>query len=226
MAKIGSQLQTWFPVDRMRSVVNDGSTLWILPKKLGRWTPEVDVKLEEAVTKYGNDWVAVAKIVAGRANVQCRERWNNTVDPANHWKNLGKWTPAEDAKLVNAVKKHSKDGWVAVAAMVTSRTYIQCRQRWVGNLDPAKRKKPGKWSTQEGTKLKEAVKKHGKDWVAVADLVPGRSNAQWRERWIDTMDPANRGKKLGRWKRKAGGSGNETWQRLDGSCQNSCWSKQ
>jgi hypothetical protein len=47
----------------------------------------------------------------------------------------------------------------------------------------------GKWAAEEDTKLAEAVKKHGKHWVAVAALVPGRTNIQYRERWLKNQDP-------------------------------------
>jgi hypothetical protein len=34
-----------------------------------------------------------------------------------------------------------------------------------------------------------AVKKHGKDWVAVAAMVPGRTDKECRSRWTKTLDP-------------------------------------
>jgi antitoxin (DNA-binding transcriptional repressor) of toxin-antitoxin stability system len=56
------------------------------------------------------------------------------LDPANE-KNSGKWTPEEDAKLIEAVKKHGTY-WVKVAALVPGRTNKTCRNRWVKSLDP------------------------------------------------------------------------------------------
>jgi hypothetical protein len=47
------------------------------------------------------------------------------------------WKGEEDTKLTEAVKKHGKDCWVTVAAMVPGRTNIQCRNRCVDSLDPA-----------------------------------------------------------------------------------------
>jgi hypothetical protein len=170
---------------------------------LHRWKPAEDAKLMEAVKKHGNNWVAVAKLVPGRTNEQCRKRWVRTLDPANNGTNLtngkkGKWTPAEDAKLTEAVKKHDND-WVAVAAMVPGRTNKQCRQRWALSLDPADHvKKPGKWSPEEDAKLRKAVKTNGNDWVAVANLVPGRTNVQCCTHFR-TLDPAHHGKKPGKW---------------------------
>jgi myb proto-oncogene protein len=104
----------------------------------GQWTPAEDEKLTDSVKKHGKDWVAVAAMVPGRTNSQCRERWIKSLDPANE--NKGKprisWKPEEDARLTEVVKKHGKDCWVVVAALLPSRTNNQCRQRWVKNLDP------------------------------------------------------------------------------------------
>jgi hypothetical protein len=97
------------------------------------WTPEEDAKLTKAVKKHGNKWVTVAAMVSGRTSNHCRDRWVDTVDPANG--NKGKWKPEEDAELTVAVHKHGKN-WVTVAALVTGRTEKQCRSRWVQNLDP------------------------------------------------------------------------------------------
>jgi hypothetical protein len=55
----------------------------------GRWTLEEDAKLTSGVTKtckkkHGQeqriDWVAVAALVLGRTNTQCRCRWRDGLD--------------------------------------------------------------------------------------------------------------------------------------------------
>jgi hypothetical protein len=53
------------------------------------------------------------------------------------------------------------------------------------------------WKSEEDAKLVEAVKKHGHCWVAVATMVPGRTNHQCLQRWKHNLDPANG--KRGRW---------------------------
>jgi hypothetical protein len=80
--------------------------------------------------KYGKEWVKVATLDQGRSNDQCRQRWTNTLDPPIG-KSAGKWTPEEDAKLTEAMKKHGSR-WVKVAALVHGRTSI----RWAKSLDP------------------------------------------------------------------------------------------
>jgi myb proto-oncogene protein len=46
------------------------------------------------------------------------------------------------------------------------------------------------WKPEEDAKLTEAVLKFGEDWVAVALFVPGRTNKQFRKRWVDYVDPS------------------------------------
>jgi S-ribosylhomocysteine lyase LuxS involved in autoinducer biosynthesis len=150
----------------------------------GKWTPEEDTKLAESVEKHGKKWTPIAAMVPGRTSRQCRQRWTLTLDPANVKK--GQWTPEEDAKLTVAVKKHGKN-WAAAAAMVPGRTNQQCRTRWVQTLDPANEK--GKWTPEQDAKLTAAVKRLGKKWVAIAAMVPGRTNQHCRKRWVQTLDP-------------------------------------
>jgi myb proto-oncogene protein len=155
-------------------------------KNTGKWKPEEDAKLIEAVQKHDKDWVSVAAMVPDRTNRQCRQRWTQALDPAIG-KKAGQSKPEEDAKLTEAVQKHGKK-WVAVAKLVPGRTNIQCRQRWIFTLDPTNGNK-GRWTPEEDAKLTEAIQKHGKKWVAVAKLVPGRTNQHCRKRWARHLDP-------------------------------------
>jgi hypothetical protein len=167
------------------------STLDVSNGKKGEWTPAEDAKLTKAVKKHGNNWVTIAKLVPGRTNMQCRQRWVGPLDLFDGKK--GKWTPAEDAKLMEAMKKHDKE-WAKVAVIVPGRTRDQCRHRWVRTLDPANNGtnlpngKKGEWTPAEDAQLAEAVKKHGNNWATVATLVPGRMNQQCRRR-AKHLDP-------------------------------------
>jgi hypothetical protein len=100
-----------------------------------------------------------------------------------------KWTTEEGAKLIDAVTKCGKD-WVAVAALVSGRTNIQCHNRWANHVNPTingKNRMRGPWTSEEDAKLIDAVAECeidlGKDWVAVAAVVPGRTNNQCCKRW-------------------------------------------
>jgi myb proto-oncogene protein len=102
-----------------------------------------------------------------------------------------KWTQGEDATLIEAVKELGMD-WVAVAALVPSRTNHQCRQRWLKGLYHDSPHRIDKWTPAEDAELTDTVKELGlNNWAAVAARVPGRINEQCRRRWVDCLDSPN-----------------------------------
>jgi hypothetical protein len=164
--------------------------------RTGKWTGDEDSKLKDAVqTHGGKDWAAIAALVPGRTRGQCCHRWHNVLDRSTDpaMARAGKWTEDEDSKLNDAVQMHGSKNWVTVAALVPGRTNIQCGDRWHHALDrstdPAMAR-AGKWTAVEDRKVKGAVQTHGgKDWAAIAALVPGRTKQQCRDRWKKHMDP-------------------------------------
>jgi hypothetical protein len=162
------------------------------PAPVRSWTSEQDAKLIDGVKEHGKKWVAVAAMVPGRTNRQCRSRWAECLDPGI---NTGKWTPEEDAMLADAVKKHGHGygNWAAVAALVPGRTNMQCSKRWRLHLDATatiyQTTTNTRWTMEEVAKLTDAVKVHGKNWAAVAVLVPGRTNTQCGDKWRIYLDP-------------------------------------
>jgi hypothetical protein len=164
----------------------------------GRWTPDEDAKLKDAVQMHGGkNWEAIARLVPGRTIFQCGQRWHSALDPSVEWTpgRAHKWTTDEDAKLKGAVRMHGvRKEWYAIAALVPGRTKLQCKNRWREVLDPSVEWTPGrahKWTTDEDAKLKGAVRMHGvrKEWYAIAALVPGRTKLQCRNRWRQYLDP-------------------------------------
>jgi hypothetical protein len=153
----------------------------------GKWTPKEDALLTAAVQKHGRKWVPIAALVPGRTNPQCRSRWLRHLDPTNGKK--GRWTPKEDAKLIEAVGKLGKN-FRAVATLIPGRTNERCRDRWDTYYDTKSRHGAvkGPWSQEEDAKLIEAVRKLGKYWVPVAELVYTRTNTQCRQRWLGYLE--------------------------------------
>eukprot|EP00249_Psilotum_nudum_P024573 c29226_g1_i2 orf=382-2736(-) len=97
-------------------------------QKSGRWDIEEDKRLRWAVSIYGpRMWRLIAGHVIGRTEVQCRERWCNVLDPSLK---LEEWTDQEDRRLEEAVAKHGKHHWCAVANDLKPRTDNQCWRRW------------------------------------------------------------------------------------------------
>jgi hypothetical protein len=157
----------------------------------GTWTEDEKSKLKDAVQRYGdNDWDAIAALVPGRTKRQCHDRWHEYLNPSidQMTGHTGKWAEDEDIKLKDAVQKHGENNWDEIATMVPGPTKKQCYSRWNNNVVDAHIEqtniRSGAWTGDEDGKLQEAVQWHGgKDWVAIAALVPGRTRIQCTTRW-------------------------------------------
>jgi hypothetical protein len=156
--------------------------------RAGKWTADEDKMLKDAVLAHdGKNWEAIAALGLGRTKVQCWNRWHNALDSNIGWTCAGKWTADEDKMLEDAVRAHDGKNWGAIAGLVPGRTNRQCRDRWHNALDPSIGRttgRAGNWTAEEDKKLKDAVLAHdGKNWGAIAELVPGRTKVQCRNRW-------------------------------------------
>jgi hypothetical protein len=163
----------------------------------GAWEEEEDIVLKNAVRKHdGKDWAAISALVPGRTSKQCQNRCRNTLNLCIKQANrrTGKWKEDEDTELKNAVRKHGGKDWAAIAALVSGRTRIQCHNRWRNTLDPSivqAKGRTGKWKEDEDIVLRDAVQVHGgKNWIAIAALVPGRTIKQCSNRWHEVLDPS------------------------------------
>jgi hypothetical protein len=167
VAIIGLQLPRWFLVERKNSVKTDGimpldPSIDQMTRSTGKWEKEEDIKLKAAVqTHGGKNWVAIAALVPDRTRLQCKNRWRAlkpSIDRVTGPK--GKWKEDEDIKLKNAVKQLGSNNWVAIAALITGRTNVQCHHRWRSALDPGidqMTRSTGKWEEEENIKMKAAV---------------------------------------------------------------------
>jgi hypothetical protein len=169
--------------------------------RTGEWTTDEDKILKDAVQTYGGEnWETMATLVTGRTKRQCSNRWHTILETniVPTTARAGKWTAGEDSKLRNAVQRHGGKNWETIAALVPGRTHAQCSSRWYTildtNIDPTTAR-AGRWTADEDKKLRDSVKTHGgKDWAAIAALVPGRTKIQCRSRWHHCLDPSiNRG---------------------------------
>ncbi|KAI6652765.1 DNA polymerase theta-like [Oopsacas minuta] len=99
------------------------------------WSGDDDEKLREAVAKCGvGNWQEVANYMGNsHTGAQCLNRWDKTIKPTFR---KGKWTEEEDDLLKRGVDMYGIGNWKKIASIVTSRTDVQCRERWVNILDP------------------------------------------------------------------------------------------
>eukprot|EP00798_Chlamydomonas_sp_ICE-L_P019459 gene19459-26121_t len=110
--------------DRFK-LLNTGS------RDIGKWMHEEGVRLQQSVRRLGKKWKNVAAQVGTRTSSQCRERYNNCLDPDL---NLGAFTE-EEATLLRArydelKKAHGRVSWGRVADVLRGRTDSMCKRAW------------------------------------------------------------------------------------------------
>ena len=93
-----------------------------------KFTPAEDQLLIDAVNQFGcDDWHLICSKVPGRNPRQCRERWNNYVNPRII---SSPWTSEEDEKLL---KKYEEFGskWHTIASFFPTRSTNNIKNRFV-----------------------------------------------------------------------------------------------
>jgi hypothetical protein len=107
------------------------------PLRAGKWSADEDETLIDAVQRHGgNNWIAIAALVPGRAAKSCMRRWHDALvlsvasDDRTPGRS-GKLTSDEDDQLKDAVQRRGdNNNWIEVAALVPGRTKRQCTRRW------------------------------------------------------------------------------------------------
>ncbi|OHS94208.1 Myb-like DNA-binding domain containing protein [Tritrichomonas foetus] len=92
-----------------------------------KFTPHEDQLLLQAVSQFGSsDWHVVAAKVPGRNARQCRERWNNYVNPAIV---ASPWTKEED-QLLLAKYEELGPRWHTIASFFSTRSTNNIKNRF------------------------------------------------------------------------------------------------
>lgn len=96
-------------------------------KPHAKFTPEDDDLLRSLVGKAKNiDWCEIARMMPGRNQRQCRERWTNYLCPTI---NNSEWTPEEDEILKEKVAQLGNK-WVKISKFFNHRTDQMCKNRY------------------------------------------------------------------------------------------------
>lgn len=135
-----------------------------------------------------NNWIETTALLGtNRTPFQCLARYQRSLNACIMKR---EWTKEEDAQLSKAVEAYGEGNWQWIASSLEGRTGTQCSNRWKKTLHPS-RQRVGRWTSDEDKRLNVAVMLFGpKTWKKIAQFVPGRTQVQCRERWVNSLDPS------------------------------------
>ncbi|KAM9207492.1 snRNA-activating protein complex subunit 4 [Dugong dugon] len=160
------------------------------------WSEDEVERLKAISAQHGHlEWQKIAEeLGTQRSAFQCLQKFQQ------HNKDLKRreWTEEEDCMLTQLVQEMRVGSHIPYRRIVyymEGRDSMQLIYRWTKSLDPSLRK--GCWAPEEDAKLLQAVAKHGaQDWFKIREEVPGRSDAQCRDRYLRRLHLSL---KKGRW---------------------------
>ncbi|NWS10211.1 SNPC4 protein, partial [Pachyramphus minor] len=151
------------------------------------WTEEEIERLKRIAAKHNYlDWQTIAQeLGTNRTPFQCLQKYQIY----NKDLKRKEWTKAEDQMLLELVQEMrvgSHIPYKKIAYYMEGRDSAQLIYRWTKSVDPSLKKGP--WTPEEDAMLLAAVKKYGeKDWYKIRTEVPGRSDAQCRDRYLKAL---------------------------------------
>uniref|UniRef100_A0A915PMD7 Uncharacterized protein n=1 Tax=Setaria digitata TaxID=48799 RepID=A0A915PMD7_9BILA len=151
------------------------------------WSSHEIQRLKECAGRWNNWNVIAERLGTNRTAFQCFVKFRSELDIDNVGRS---WTKEEDAQLMtlaHCMQVNGKMNWEKIAHYMEERSRQQCTIRYRRALDTDI--KFGRWDAGEDVLLTCAVSRFGtKDWIKVASCVPGRSDSQCRDRWVNVLD--------------------------------------
>ncbi|CAD8206524.1 unnamed protein product [Paramecium octaurelia] len=152
-------------------------------KKVGRWTPQEDDKLQKLIEEYGEkSWRLISNVMEGRSAIQCLHRWTKILRPGLK---KGPWQNNEDERLLEWVKNNGPNKWSLCAENITGRSGKQCRERWFNNLNPNVKK--GGWTSDEDNEIFKGYLAYSSSWSKIAKNLSGRTENSVKNRFYSTV---------------------------------------
>lgn len=128
--------------------------------KYGRWSEEESEKLTDLVERYGEkNMTQVAALMGSRTKRQCFERWKWQMSAIRK----GRFTPEEDASIIEAVKKYGENFAVVAKVTGSERTARHISQHYRNMLAPDIDRSP--WTLQEQALVYETCKRNNQDMI-------------------------------------------------------------
>ncbi|KAL9826949.1 snRNA-activating protein complex subunit 4 isoform 2-T3 [Geothlypis trichas] len=151
------------------------------------WTEEELDRLKQIAAEHDClDWQSIAQeLGTNRTPFQCLQKYQLY----NKDLKRKEWTKDEDQillELVQQMRVGSHIPYKKIAYYMEGRDSAQLIYRWTKSVDPSLKKGP--WTPEEDAMLMAAVKKYKeKDWYKIRTEVPGRSDAQCRDRYLKAL---------------------------------------
>ncbi|NXC13477.1 SNPC4 protein, partial [Corythaeola cristata] len=151
------------------------------------WTEEEIERLKKIAAEHDYlDWQTIAQeLGTNRTPFQCLQKYQ----VYNKDLKRKEWTKGEDQMLLELVQEMrvgSHIPYKKIAYYMEGRDSAQLIYRWTKSVDPSLKKGP--WKPEEDAMLLAAVKKYGeRDWYKIRTEVPGRSDAQCRDRYLKAL---------------------------------------
>ncbi|KAF9313189.1 Myblike DNAbinding domain-containing protein [Podila horticola] len=153
----------------------------------GIWRKKEVALLEELVEKYqGRNWIQIAvDLNTNRTASMCFRRYQS-----RQGKTITRtpWTEEENNILREAVRVLGDNNWSQVSYCLDNRSATQCHQHWTKSVCSTIRRV--RWLPEEDSALRKAVEVYGTGkWAKVQHHVPGRTDIQCRERYVNVLAP-------------------------------------
>ncbi|KAF9322757.1 Myblike DNAbinding domain-containing protein [Podila minutissima] len=153
----------------------------------GIWRKKEVALLEELVEKYqGRNWIQIAvDLNTNRTASMCFRRYQSRQGKTI---TRGHWTEEENNILREAVRVLGDNNWSQVSYCLDNRSATQCHQHWTKSACSTIRRV--RWLPEEDSALRKAVEVYGTGkWAKVQHHVPGRTDIQCRERYVNVLAP-------------------------------------
>lgn len=96
------------------------------------------------------------------------------------------WTNEEDELLIRLYNEHPKK-WSVISGLMTDRNENQCLHRYRRLSQLGRQRKI--WNQDEDDAVRKMIRKFGKNWKLLSEMLGTKTGKQIRERYINKLDP-------------------------------------
>lgn len=96
-----------------------------------------------------------------------------------------KFTPEEDARLLEIVEDRGTDDWQLIADLMPGRNVRQVRDRYENYLSPSVKNTP--WTAEEDILLLQKLDEYGRMWRRISQYFPNRTDISIKSRYAQLV---------------------------------------